>query len=122
MAQFKQPPVYSRPTYAIDFIPCNTIQEGVYLGSPAFDASVRLNVTLGAEMWAARRRLKIVDSLVAKNVMPTASRVEGYTPTPEENKAWAAERDQFIKDHFGALIETAQNSPNFTPLHTLDTL
>lgn len=118
MTNFKKPPVYSRPTYAIDYIPSET-QDGVFLGSAAFDASIRLNVVLGAELWAAKRHLKIVDSLMAKNIMPTSAKVEAYVPTAEEEKAWAAERDQLIKDKMGPLIEMAKISPSFpAPTHT----
>jgi hypothetical protein len=110
MVELVKPPSYSRPTYAVDYIPGDT-RQGVFLGSPAFDASVRLSVVMGSEAWAAKRRLKIVESIVAKNIVPTAARIEAYIPTADEEKAWSAERDQFIKDHFTGLIAAAQISP-----------
>lgn len=109
MVDMKKPPAYSRPTYAIDFIPSNT-HDSVFLGSPAFDHAVRVNIVLGSEAWVAKRRLKIVESLVARNIMPTAARIEAYVPTAEETKAWSAERDQFIRDNFGPAITAAQIS------------
>lgn len=110
MVDMKKPPAYSRPTYAIDFIPANT-HDSVFLGSPAFDHAIRLNIVLGSEAWVAKRRLKIVESLVAKNIMPTAARIEAYVPTDAENKAWSTERNQFIKDNFGPLIAASEISP-----------
>jgi hypothetical protein len=117
MVELVKPAPYSRPTYAVDFIPGHT-REGVFLGSPAFDATVHLSVVLGSEAWAAKRRLKIVESLVAKNVMPTAARIEAYMPTADEEKAWTAERDQFIKDRYTNLIEVAAVSPPIDAKHT----
>ncbi len=117
MVEMVKPPSYSRPTYAVDYIPGHT-REGVFLGSPAFDAAVRLNVVLGSEAWAAKRRLKIVESFVARNVMPTAAKIEAYVPTADEEKAWMAERDQFIKETYGPLIEVAQASPPLAVKHS----
>lgn len=116
MVEMVKPPTYSRPTYAVDYIPGHT-REAVFLGSPAFDAAVRLNVVLGSEAWAAKRRIKIVESLVAKNIMPTAAKIEAYVPTAEETAAWSAERDQFIKDSYDPLLEVAKVSPSFDPKH-----
>jgi hypothetical protein len=117
MVEMKKPVEYSRPTYTVDYIPGNT-RSGVFMGSPAFDASIKLNVVLGAEAWAAKRRLRIVESLVASNVMPTADRIEAYVPTPEEDKAWNAERDQMVKASFGPLVAMAQVSPALDNKHT----
>jgi hypothetical protein len=110
MVEMVKPPVYARPSYTVDFIPGHT-RSGVFLGSPAFDASIKLNVVLGSEAWAAKRRVRIMESLVAQNIMPTADRVEAYVPTAEENKAWNAERDELVKSSFGPLIAAAQVSP-----------
>jgi hypothetical protein len=117
MVEMKKPVDYPRPSYTVDYIPGNT-RSGVFLGSPAFDASIKLNVVLGAEAWAAKRRLKIVDSLVARNIMPTVERVEAYVPSAEEEKAWNAERDQMVKTAFGPLIDMAQVSPPLDNKHT----
>jgi hypothetical protein len=50
--------------------------------------------------------------------MPTADRIEAYVPTPEEDKAWNAERDQMVKESFGPLVAMAQISPELDNKHT----
>jgi hypothetical protein len=103
----------SRPTYAVDFIPTST-RNGVFLGNPVIDNMMHAIIALGAEVWADKRRLKIIESLLEAKIEVTRASIEAYMPTPEQEKAWAAERDLMIKSTFGALVN-AGNPPATGP-------
>ena len=66
-------------------------------------------IALGSEVWANRRRMKIIEALLEKKGSVTAEMIETYMPTEEEETAWQAERDQFIKATFGALTRAGSN-------------
>jgi hypothetical protein len=85
------------------FIPSET-RDAVFLGNPVLDNMMHAILTLGAEVWAGRRRLKVVESLLAAKQPVTPETIEAYVPTPEQAKAWEAERDQIIQLSFGGLV------------------
>jgi len=93
----------ARPTYTVDFIP-STTRNAVFLGNPVLDNMMHSIIALGAEVWADKRRLKIIEALLASKRDVTLESIEAYVPTPEQEKAWAAERDLMIKSTFGALL------------------
>jgi hypothetical protein len=96
----------SRPTYTVEFIP-STTRAAVFLGNPVLDSMMHSILALGAEVWADKRRLKIIESLLASKREVTFESIEAYVPTPEQEKAWAAERDLMIKSTFGGLLSIA---------------
>jgi hypothetical protein len=85
------------------FIPSET-RDAVFLGNPVLDNMMHAILALGAEVWAGRRRLKVVESLLAAKQPVTPEAIEAYVPTPDQEKAWQAERDQMIQLSFGALV------------------
>jgi hypothetical protein len=93
----------SGPTYTVDFIPSAT-RNAVFLGNPTLDNMMHAMLALGAEVWADKRRLKIIESLLSAKREVNFESIETYVPTPEQEKAWAAERDQMIKTTFGVLV------------------
>jgi hypothetical protein len=95
--------VSSKPTYTVEFIPSVT-RNAVFLGNPVLDNMMHAIIALSAEVWAGQRRLKVVESLLASKRDVTFESIETYVPTPEQEKAWAAERDLMIKTTFGALL------------------
>ena len=93
---------FDRPTYTSDFIKSDT-DKAVFLGNVLFDNMMTSMIALGSEVWANRRRMKVIEALLEKKGSVTAEMIETYMPTKEEEAAWQAERDQFIKAAFGAL-------------------
>jgi hypothetical protein len=103
-----------RPTYTVDFIPGDT-RNSVFLGNPLLDGMVTSLLALGAEVWAGKRRLKVIESLMAAKREVTPAAIEAYVPTPEEERAWEAERDQLVKLFFGSLLIKGDTPPDFIP-------
>jgi len=92
-----------RPTYTVEFIPSAT-RNAVFLGNPTLDGMMHAILAIGAEVWADKRRLKIIESLMTAKREVNFDSIESYLPTPEQEKAWAAERDLMIKNAFGPFI------------------
>jgi len=106
-----------RPTHTVDFIPGDT-RNSVFLGNPLLDGMVTSIMALGAEVWANRRRLKVIESLMAAKRDVTPAAIEAYVPTPDEERAWEAERDQLVKLTFGSMVITGDPPPDFVPAPT----
>ena len=92
----------NRPTYTSDFIKSDT-DKAVFLGNPLFDNMMTSMIALGAEVWTNRRRMRIVERLLADNGAVTKEMIESYMPTDEEEAEWQAERDSFIRRTYGVL-------------------
>jgi hypothetical protein len=99
-----------RPTYTTEFIPSAT-RNAVFLGNPILDGMMHSILALGAEVWADKRRLKIIESLLTEKREVSFDSIENYVPTPEQEKAWTAERDLMIKTTFGSLVNIAAVPP-----------
>ena len=91
----------NRPTYTVDAIPSD-ITNSVFLGNPALDNVTSCIIAMSAEMWATKRRMKVIESLLAKKGV-TPQMIESYVPTAEENAEWEKERDRFISLAMGPL-------------------
>ncbi|MBM4233437.1 MAG: hypothetical protein FJ160_04530 [Gammaproteobacteria bacterium] len=91
----------NRPTYTVEAIPSD-ITNAVFLGNPALDNVVSCIIAMSAEMWASKRRMKVLESLLAKKGV-TQDMIEGYIPTADESAAWEKERDRFISLAMGPL-------------------
>jgi hypothetical protein len=91
-----------KPTYTTDFIPASDARHNAFLGNPVIDGLVNTVIALGTELWATKRRAKIVESLLAAKRPVTKETIEAYVPTPEEEKAWQQERDEMIKATYGS--------------------
>jgi hypothetical protein len=97
-----------RPTYAVEAIPSD-VKDAVFLGNPILDNVVASIIAMGSELWATQRRLKVMESVMAKNgISPQA--IEQYVPTPQEAAAWEKDRDRFIDLAFGPLGNDANQS------------
>jgi hypothetical protein len=90
-----------RPTYAVEAIPSD-IKNSVFLGNPMLDNVVSSLIAMGTEMWATKRRLKVVEAVMAQKGI-TNEMIEQYTPSDAETAAWEADRDRFIDLAFGPL-------------------
>ena len=114
----------------ISCIGCDRISKDIALGHLSDGASFELLggivfltyaenagafLGLGAEHWALRRRVMVLEKFLAENKVINPAMVEAYDPTPEEKVAWEAERDDFIERTFSVLtretIEIASAVP-----------
>lgn len=95
----------ARPSPAADgFIPSDSDNISLFKDQVT-DNLMHVVIALGAEMWAMRRRMFVLEAVLEKTGVSTAD-IEAYTPTPEQKTAWAQERDLFIGRTFDALTRT----------------
>lgn len=90
-----------RPTYAAEAIPSD-VKTGMFLGNPALDNVVSCVIAMTAEMWSMRRRMKVMEAVMAKNGV-TPELIEKYVPSEGEKVAWEQDRDRFISLTLGPL-------------------
>ena len=102
----------SRPSYTADFIKADT-QKAVFLGNPLMDDMMTSIIAMGAEVWANRRRTRIIELLFEKEGAITREMVEAYMPTAEEEADLKKERDAFIRITYGHI---ARDSEDMTAL------
>ncbi len=87
--------------YIAEAVPSD-IRNSVFLGNAALDNVVSCLIAMGAEVWSTKRRMKVMEALLAKNgIKPDA--IEQYVPTAEEAAAWERDRDRFIDLTLGYL-------------------
>ena len=91
-----------RPTFASDFIPAD-IDKAVFLGNPILDNMMTSLIALGAEVWSNRRRMKVIEALLAEQGV-TNEMVEQYMPSTEKEAEWQKDRDRFIDLAYSPLL------------------
>ncbi|MFO1425745.1 MAG: hypothetical protein U1F11_01965 [Steroidobacteraceae bacterium] len=94
-------PDQKRPTYVAEAVPSD-VKNSVFLGNAALDNVVSCLIAMGAELWSTKRRLKVMESLLAKNGIGS-QQIEQYVPSAEEAAAWEQERDRFVDLTLGFL-------------------
>ena len=88
----------------------------VMLGHPMIDSLMKIVIALGAEMWSGQQRVKIIESLMAKEGKVTAEMVEQYVPSEEEEARWAAERKAMVERVYSVMSRnTAAANPFASP-------
>jgi hypothetical protein len=92
----------NRPTYTTNFIKGDW-DKALYLDNPHVDNLMTAFLGLGAEFWSMRRRMMVLETLLAKGKSVDLAALEAYEPTPEQKVTWEAERDDFIKRTFSVL-------------------
>jgi len=85
-----------RKTYATPAKPSD-IDRAVFLGNAATDNMFTAVMAMAAELWAVRRRQKIVEAVLEKRGLATRDLIEKYIPTADEAAQWQSERDTFVK-------------------------
>jgi hypothetical protein len=90
-----------RQTYTVEAIPSD-IANSVFLGNPALDNVMHCIIAMNAEMWATKRRMKVLESLLAQKGI-TQEMIEGFVPSAEQTAEWEKERDRFIDLAMGPL-------------------
>ena len=91
-----------RQTFASDFIPSD-VEQAVFLGNPILDNMMTSLIALGAEVWSNRRRMKVLEALLAEKGV-TNEMVEKYMPSAEEEAEWQKDRDRFIDLTYSPLL------------------
>jgi hypothetical protein len=95
--------INGHPTYAADFLKGDW-DKSVFLGNPHIDNLMTALVGLGGEYWAVRRRLLVVERMLAAKSVLDPAEIESFQPTEDERALWDKERDDFIRRVFGALV------------------
>ncbi|MCS6948680.1 MAG: hypothetical protein NZM12_13810 [Steroidobacteraceae bacterium] len=90
-----------RPTYTVPAIPSDT-RQAFFLGNPVIDNLVSCLIAIDAELWAVRRRMKVLEAVLAKNGISPQT-IEQYAPSADEKAAWEADRQRFIELTLGPL-------------------
>ncbi len=103
-----------RPTFAADYIK-GDFEKAVYLDSVHSDNLMTAFLGLGAEHWALRRRVMVLEKFMAERKVIDPAEVEAYDPTPEEKVAWEAERDDFIERVFSVLTRETTEVAGVVP-------
>ena len=88
-------------THTTDFLAYD-VDKATFFDHPAIDAMVTSIIALGSEVWSAQRRIKVMESVLSEQGISLA-KVDRYEPTAEEETAWRAQRDQFIKRVYGSI-------------------
>ena len=94
-----------RPTYTAEAIPSD-VKNGLFLGNPALDNLMSCMIAMGAEVWATKRRLHVMEAVMARNGI-TPQMIEQYVPSEAEKAAWEADRDRFVDLTLGPLANEA---------------
>jgi hypothetical protein len=93
-------------TYTVDFFKSDT-DRGVLLKDMMTDNIVTALINMGAEMWAYRRRMLVMEALMTEKGGITSAMIEQYVPSEAQTKSWEAERDRFIGNIYDALARPA---------------
>jgi hypothetical protein len=83
-----------RPTYTVEAIPSD-VNNGVFLGSTALDNVISCVVAMGAELWATKRRLLVMEAVMQGRGI-TPEMIEKFVPSAAQAAAWEKERDRYI--------------------------
>ena len=79
-----------------------------FLPNPIIDALVQVVIELGTETWITRRRMMVMERVMAERGVLASEEIETYVPTPEDQAAWRQERDRMLKSVYSALARRPQ--------------
>ena len=97
---------------AAPFIPADT-DAAVFLGNPHIDNLMSVVIALGAEIWADRQRMKVVERLLETEGKATTAMIEAYVPSGAEKEAWEAERMAMVERVYSALSRDTSSARPF---------
>ena len=89
-------------TYTEDFFPHDS-NRSVLLKDAVTDNAVTAIINLGAELWATRRRLSVIEQLLYEGTRITPEAIEQYMPSQKVAQRWEDERDEFISRIYDVL-------------------
>jgi hypothetical protein len=73
---------------------------------PAIDTLLGIVLSLGAEVYALRDRMRIIEKMLETKGMISRADVEAYNPTPAEEEENGKEREAFMARLFRTLEAT----------------
>ena len=88
------------PTFASDALPSD-VKNGVVLNNPIIDNLVSCMIAMGTEVWATKRRMKVLEAVLSKHGV-TEDMIEKYVPSDLEKAAWEKDRDRFVELTLGS--------------------
>lgn len=85
------------------------VVDGAYraLPDPVSDRLLSLVLSLAAEVWTTRDRLRLVESALERHGLPVSQLVEGHRDAPEELDAMRRDRDAFVERLFATIADPA---------------
>jgi hypothetical protein len=95
-----------RVTHTAAYVKSDT-HNAVFMGNPMIDDMMTAIISLSSDLWAVKRRQKVMESLLAEKGI-TTEMVENYMPTEAERAEWQSERDTFIRRTFSHMARTAE--------------
>jgi hypothetical protein len=98
-SETREPPG-ERISAADGFIPADSDNIALF-PQIVIDNMMHVMVALGAELWTVRRRMLILEKVIEK-VGVSAEDIELFSPSAEDQAAWAEERNIYIARTFGA--------------------
>jgi len=87
---------------ASDFIDHGS-ESYTFLQDPVVDALMQVVIELGTETWVTRRRMMILERVMADRGILSGEAIETYMPTEAEEKLWRQERDRMLRSVYSAL-------------------
>ena len=103
-----------RPEFAVDFIKGDW-DRVTYTDNTHIDNLMDALVGLGAEVWALKRRNKVIEKFLDEKHVALKAQIEGYVPTEEEKVAWAKERDDFVSRIYTVLARVPKATGGAIP-------
>jgi hypothetical protein len=74
-----------------------------FLQDPLIDALMQVVIELGAETWITRRRMLVLEKVLAAEGLLASDLIETFTPSAEDEALWRVERDRMLKSVYAAL-------------------
>jgi hypothetical protein len=72
------------------------LPEQTFFADPAIDRVLGVAMTLAADVWVLRDRLRALEALLAARGQLESGALDAYVPSAEEAEAIAKERDAFV--------------------------
>ncbi len=94
-------------TYTHPFFKSDT-DRGILLKDMMTDNIVTTLSNMGGEMWAIRRRMLVMEQLMAESNGITPEMIEAYVPSEELLENWKGERDRFTSNIYDTLARAAE--------------
>ncbi len=101
-----------RRTKAAPFIAADT-DSAVFLGNPHIDNLMSVVIALGAEIWAERQRMRVIERLLETEGKVTSGMIEAYAPSEAEKEGWEAERMAMVERVYSVLSRDTSKARPF---------
>lgn len=79
-----------------------------FFSDPAIDKVLNMTITLASEVWALRERLSALEGVQIRQGALSATDIDDYEFTPEQEQRLGEQRREFIENLFRVLQETVE--------------